>query len=111
MIKAVVGVDTQVKWTNEDGDEVNRFLYVVVDVPGILRPGDRLCLPTPRHYEAELLQEFKVEFCLIVGDVLLVRGKTQNHYMDQLVHDELLQIGYSIELPSILLKAKEALLR
>jgi len=108
MIKCVVRVETEVKYDNEDGEECNRYLHVVIDVPGIIRSGDRLRLPTPRDYD---LQEFEVRFSSIVGDVLVATGETQNHFMDQEMHDDLLRIGYTIEKPSILIEAEESLLR
>ena len=111
MIKAVVGVETEVKWVNEDDEELNRYLYIVIDVPGILRHGDRITLPTPLDYDIDFLQDFKVRFCSIVGELLLVYGKTQNHYMDQEIHDDLLRIGYAVEKPAILLAAQKSLLR
>ena len=111
MIKAVVGVETEVKWVNEDDEELNRYLYIVIDVPGILRHGDRITLPTPLDYDIDFLQDFKVRFCSIVGELLLVYGETQNHYMDQEMHDDLLRIGYTVEKPDILLAAQKALLR
>lgn len=111
MIKAVVGVETMVKWTNADDEELNRYLYIVIDVPGILRRGDRIKLPSPREFEIDFLQDFEVQWCSIVGDLLLVYGETMNHYMDKEIHDLLLSIGYTIEKPAILLAAEESLLR
>ena len=111
MMKAVVGVQTQIKWINEDDEELDRYLYVVIDVPGILRRNDRLSIPTPRDYNIDFLQDFKVEFCSIVGELMLVYGETQNHYMGQEVYDDLLRIGYTVEKPSILVEAQQALLR
>ena len=108
MIKCVVRVETEVKYINEDDEECNRYLHVVIDVPGILRSGDRMHLPSPRGYG---LQDFKVRFSSIVGDVLLLSGETQNHFMDQEMHDDLLRIGYTVEKPAILLAAEESLLR
>ena len=110
-MKAVVGVKTLVKWIDEDGDELNRYLYVVIDVPGILRRDDRLFLPTPRDWGVDFLQEFKVKFCSVVGELLLVHGETMNHHMHQEVYDDLLRIGYTVEKPSILLDAQQSLLR
>ena len=106
-MKVFCRVKTNVTYIDEDGDELDRHLYVSADVLSIPHAGDRVYLPTPKGYE---VQEFKVRIVLFVVDLVLLIGETQNHYMNQEIFDDLVSIGYSEDKPKALQEAESSLL-
>lgn len=110
MIKVVVGLVTDLKYINEDGEECEKWVYLKLESPIVPMPGPlSLLLPSPGEFVWEPI-EARIEYVKIVGAMVYVRATADNLVIDEDAVQALLKIGYSEEPPEEYLQMKLALM-
>ena len=110
MIAVVVGLVTDLKYTNEDGEECEKWVYLKLEAPIVPMPGPiSLLLPSPDEFVWDPI-EARIEYVTIAGAMVYVRATADNLVIDEDAVQALLKIGYSEEPPEENLKIKLSLM-
>lgn len=110
MIEIVVGLIADFKELDEEGQQCEKWLYLLVQSPAIPIPrsGFSLLLPAPEEFAFEPI-EARVEYATIAGPMVHVRATSDNLVIDEAVAEALLKIGYSEQLPEKYLRLQSSM--